>query len=305
MSAIKNLFIVCFIVFICLFLAWFGFKNKSLQKAHPPFENAFFKKDVPGRHPLIALRGESEEFPENSILAFEAATNLKRDAILWADLMMTSDGVIVVTRQQNLEIYGVEKSYVPLITFAELQKIDAGFVFQDSHGQFNFRGKNLHILSLKELIEHFPKSRFILNLLDDSTGFDHQLTSTLGYNDTTNRFIITSERDKILKEVKKTAPMLLYGSSAPQLTQLMILGNVMLESAAPLDADLLIVEQISQKLKHSVRILLNEKMINEAHRRHLKVFAGNAMSLNEAQEFIARGIDGIISSHPKALENLE
>ncbi len=305
MSAIKNFFIVCFIVFMCLFLTWFYLKNKMLLKPHPAFQNAFFETMPKGLHPVIALRGESQDFPENSLLAFEAAAQVSPNVILWADLMMTKDGVVVVTRHQDLSLYGAQNSYVPLLNFSELQKIDAGFNFQDANSKFIFRGQNIHILSLKELIEKFPTSHFILNLMDDSTGFEHQLTTTLGYNEKTSRFIITSQRDKILKDVKKAAPMLLYGASAPQLTQLMIMSNIMLESAAPLEADLLIVETVSQKLKRSEQILLSEKMIQEAHRRNMKVFAGNATNLEEASNLIARGVDGIVSSHPRALERLQ
>jgi len=313
MAALKNFLFVTGIVLLCLFLAWFYLRNKSLHKQHPVFQTEFFtgKTHRSERPQMIALRGESTDFPENTLSAFAAATQVDANIILWADVMMTKDGVVIVTRQQDLDVYSAQNSLgslVPLMNWEDVQKIDAGYQFQNQESQFIFRGKGLHILSLKELLHAFPEQRFILNLADDSTGFEQQLVNTLDYNNNqenrTSRFIITSERDKILKEVKKLAPMLLYGASAPQLTQLMILSNIFLESAAPLESDLLIVENISIKFQHSERIFLNDKMIAEAHRRSMKVFAGNAISLADEEKLIAQGVDGVITSHPTALRPL-
>ncbi len=303
LSPIKNLLIVCLIVGLCLFLGWFYLHNKSMLKPHVAFQNGFFARSS-SQPDLIALRGESSDFPENTLAAFQAASELSPRIILWADVMLSQDGVPVVTRHQDLAVYGAENSYVPLLKFSEIQKIDAGFEFQNSKGEHSFRDRNLHILALKELIEAFPNHRFVLNLADDSEGFDQQLVKAIGYNDKTQRFIITSERDKILKSTRKIAPMLLYGASTPQLTQLMILANLFIESAAPLDADLLIVEKVSEKVRNSNRIHLNEKMIDEAHRRSLKVFAGDPQNLNEAHQLMQMHLDGIISSHPSSLKDL-
>ncbi len=216
--------------------------------------------------------------------------------------MLSQDGIPVVTRYQDLSSYGAENSFVPLLNFSDIQKIDAGAQFQNQKSEFPFREKGLRILSLKDLIEKFPKHRFLINLADDTTGTEQQIVKALGYNDKTQRFILTSERDKIMKEMRKNSPMLLFGASTPQLTQLMILANVLLETIAPLDADLLIVENVSEKVRNSNRIFLNEKMINEAHRRGLKVFAGNAQNSSEAMTLVKFGADGVISSHPSSLK---
>lgn len=305
LTAIKSLIIVCFIVIVCFFLAWFYLHNKGLSHPHPLFQNGFFKTLGSNEKSvlLIALRGESVDFPENTLQAFEAAAALDSNIVLWADVLLSRDGIPVVTRYQDLSIYGVENSFVPLLSYAEIQKIDAGFNFQNQNSEFSFRGKGLQIMALKQLVEKFPNHRFVINLADDSVGFEGQLVKAIDYNDKTRRFIITSERDKILKETRKVAPMLLYGASTPQLTQLMILANLFLESIAPLDSDLLIVENVTEKVRSSVRIHLNEKMIQEAHRRSLKVFAGNAQTLEQAQALIQLGVDGVLTSHPIAYKS--
>ncbi len=289
------------LVIISVFVAWFYLSNKGLSRPHIAFQDGFF--GAKESQLLIALRGESFEFPEDSLPAFEAAAALDPQVILWADVMLSKDGVPVVTRHQDLAIYGVENSFVPLLNFEQIQKVDSGYSYQNQKQEHPFRGKALHILELSQLLKKFPKHRFIINLADDSTGMEQQLVKALEYNDQTKRFIITSERDKVLKETRKLAPMLLYGASTPQLTQLMILANVFLASIAPLDSDLLIVENTSERVRNSLRIHINEQMIQEAHRRSLKVFAGNAQNASDAADLIKLGADGIITNHPTALKD--
>ena len=304
MASLKSFIVVIFFVLISILLAWFYLNGKGLSRSHAPFQAGFFSKaELNNTGLLIALRGESFEFPENSLPAFESAAQIDPSIILWADVLLTQDGVPVITRYQDLSPLGVQNSYIPLLSFAEIQKIDAGYSFQNQTSEFAFRGKGLKILSLEQLIRKFPKHRFILNLADDSVGFEQQLVKAIQYNDKTNRFIITSERDKIIKQTRTLAPMLFYGASTPQLTQLMILANIFLESLAKLDSDILIVEKVSEKIRNSYRVHLNEKMILEAHRRSLKVFAGNAQSFEEANKLTKSGVDGVISNHPLALKD--
>ncbi len=303
-SALKNFSIVIFIVFISLFTAWLYLHNKGLQRITTSFQAGFFTEaELKNTRLLIALRGESLDFPENTLPAFEAAAKINPDIVLWADVSLSKDGVPVVTRHQDLSPYGGIDAFVPLLSFEEIEKIDAGYNYQKANLDFSFRGKGLKILSVKKLVESFPNHRFVINLIDDSVGLEQQLIKAIDYSDKTHRFIITSERDKIIKQTRKIAPMLLYGASTPQLTQLMILANLFLQNLAPLDADVLVIEKTVEKIRTSRRVHLNDKMIQEAHRRSLKVFAGNAQNSQEASALVHFGVDGVISSHPNLFIN--
>ncbi len=74
---------------------------------------------------IIAHRGFSEDYPENTLLAFEKAIEIGVDAIE-TDLRLSRDEVAIVFHDKTLKrIAGIDKRPESL-TFKELQKLDAG-----------------------------------------------------------------------------------------------------------------------------------------------------------------------------------
>ncbi len=94
---------------------------------------------------VIAHRGVSPGFPENTLPAFANAIKLGVDAIE-VDLRATSDGVIVVLHEDSVEITTNGEGFVSDYTFAELRQLDAG-----SHAGAEFAGEP--IPSLEEVLD--------------------------------------------------------------------------------------------------------------------------------------------------------
>lgn len=74
---------------------------------------------------FIAHRGESENYPENTIPAFKSAVT---DGCKWVelDVQLTKDAVPVVMHDPDLKRFTKSNSKVEQLTFKELQAIDAG-----------------------------------------------------------------------------------------------------------------------------------------------------------------------------------
>lgn len=74
---------------------------------------------------VVAHRGFSGRYPENTIRSFEEALKLPVDAVE-LDVRCTKDGVLVVIHDENLDRTTNGKGRVRDFTWDEIQKLDAG-----------------------------------------------------------------------------------------------------------------------------------------------------------------------------------
>lgn len=93
-------------------------------------------------------RGYCAEYPENTLVSFEAALDLGVDAIEF-DVWLTGDGIPVIIHDGNaLRTCGVNK-HVNDMTLAEVKTLDA--CYQAKFGD-KYKGKGIGIPTLEELL---------------------------------------------------------------------------------------------------------------------------------------------------------
>ena len=100
---------------------------------------------------VIAHRGASGDFPENTLLAFDEAIKQGAD-IIEMDLQLTSDEEIVVFHDRTVERIFRKYANKSIADFSleELKKIDVGSWFDE---KYNY----LRIPTLTEVLEHLPQ----------------------------------------------------------------------------------------------------------------------------------------------------
>jgi glycerophosphoryl diester phosphodiesterase len=79
---------------------------------------------------VIAHRGYSAKFPENTMKAFREAENANADGIE-LDVQLSKDGEVVVIHDEKLNRTTNGRGYVKDFTLEELKKIDAGILFPE------------------------------------------------------------------------------------------------------------------------------------------------------------------------------
>lgn len=77
---------------------------------------------------VIAHRGYSAKFPENTMIAFHEAEYANADGIE-LDVQLSKDGEVVVIHDEKLNRTTSGKGYVKDFTLQELKKLDAGVLF--------------------------------------------------------------------------------------------------------------------------------------------------------------------------------
>lgn len=105
---------------------------------------------------IFAHRGYSAKFPENTMIAFQAAEQAGADGIE-IDVQLTKDGKVVVIHDEKVNRTTNGKGYVKDLNYHELKNLDAGF-------QGKVKQIKQHIPTLREVFEWMKINNIICNV---------------------------------------------------------------------------------------------------------------------------------------------
>ncbi len=117
----------------------------------------------PAARLVVAHRGTSAHFPENTTAAFDHAWSLGVDAIEF-DLRLSRDGVAVVIHDPTVDRTTDGTGSVEALSLAELKRLDAGFRFTLDGRTFPFRGHGLRIPTFEELLSRYDTGLFLIEI---------------------------------------------------------------------------------------------------------------------------------------------
>lgn len=159
-----------------------------------------------GTHPLVmAHRGDSAQFPENSLQAYQEAYDLNVD-VIETDLRMTKDQEIIFFHDAKVDRTTNGKGFVRNYTLHELKKLDQGYRFsiiKDGKEIYPFRGQGLEIQSLEEILDRFSDMRFNMDIKDRDSRAPKVLAKKLKQLDAERRVMIGSFHQRQLKRFRK------------------------------------------------------------------------------------------------------
>ena len=118
----------------------------------------------PAARPVIAHRGDSAHFPENTIPSFDRALELAADAIEF-DLRVSRDGEVVIIHDPTVDRTTNGSGAVDSLTLAELKLLDAGARFSLDGGRtFPFRGQGLTIPTFDEMLARYASVPMLIEV---------------------------------------------------------------------------------------------------------------------------------------------
>lgn len=223
---------------------------------------------------LIAHRGYSSEFPENTMPAFEGALDIGVDYIE-TDVQMTQDGRLVLFHDDDLlRITGLEGA-VSDYTYAEISGIDAG-------GWFDGAYEGVRIPTLEELLILLRDSdcRLYLELKDigDVDGFVEETLWEVEQYGMLDRCVFASFCYDYLEDLKTLNPdvKILYNTSS---------------------ADVTLTEQYPAEYYGLNKQIATKEIIEAVHASGSTVYI---WTVNTPEELIAAktaGADGIVTNY--------
>ncbi|WP_416365573.1 glycerophosphodiester phosphodiesterase family protein [Paraburkholderia terrae] len=107
---------------------------------------------------LIAHRGGTADYPENTLAAIEGALANHAD-VIWLTVQLSRDGVPVLYRPKDLSALTDASGPVASRTAAELARVNAGWQFEalDAPGARPYRAKPVGIPTLEDALRIIPR----------------------------------------------------------------------------------------------------------------------------------------------------
>ena len=319
----------CILAFIAVFFIVINVIEPKDNVENNPF---VVKK---GELPMIAAhRGGSDNYPENTILAYrEAVVELGVD-IIESDLYLTKDGYLVYNHDSYIDetcnVNGdisldevkelckdkSKRHYIADMTLEELQQYNFGYYFKDENGQRIYKdvedvgAMGLQIATADQLFELFyeshPELMFIVEIKnggEDGVRACKILSDTLdAYPAYKDQIVIGTFNDEIELELKTNYPHLLRGAPIGTAAKFVLTQYLGVNLFNKSDFACL---QIPMSYELGVEIpLVSKGLVKRAHRRNIAVQYWTINDPDDMRMLIEMGVDCIMTDNPKLLKEI-
>lgn len=254
-----------------------------------------------GERPLvIAHRGGKGLWPENSLFAFQRASDLGVD-MLEMDLHLSSDGELVVIHDRTLERTTNGQGAVAAHSLAQLQALDAGYRWSADGGQSHpYRGQGVRIPSFAEVLAAFPAQAKVIEIKVPDVGMEAQLCAALKAHQQLDKVLVGSFYDRSLQLFREQCPGVAT-SAGPTSVRLLValnwlgLGNLLSPSYQAL--------QIPEQ--HDGLLIASPRMLKTAAQRGLNVQLWTINEQPRMRRLLDLGAHALITDYPdRALQVL-
>lgn len=236
---------------------------------------------------IIAHRGASAYYPENTMIAFKKALEMGAEMIE-LDVMMSKDGVPVVFHDAQLNAHTTGHGPLKNYTLQELQKLDAGSWFD---AQFS----DQQIPTLKKVLA-FAAGNIALNIeikteaVTDSieNGIEQKVLRLVKDYGMENYVLISSFDYRAVKRLKQ-----LDSSISVALLYEQNQSNHLLPHQ--------LVDRYNADAFNCSFRQLNPKWIADIHEYHIPAFIYTVDNKDRMKKLIAAGVTGIFTNKPDVL----
>ena len=245
---------------------------------------------------IIAHRGDSAYFPENTLPAFISAHKLGVDAIE-TDVHMTKDGRIVIWHDPTLERNTDGTGRIEDHTLAELKALDAGYAFTADGGRtFPFRGKGVQIAELDEVLKALPDTRFNIDLKSQEEEIVPSYIRTIRENSAESRVCTASFHLGNLQKLRAAAPDFLTSISTKEVIPIVIRQKLHM---LPRSFRMKTIFQIPVS-QFGIKIV-TPSFVEAMHKRDATVMVWTINDRKDMEYLYSIGVDTIMTDNPRLL----
>jgi glycerophosphoryl diester phosphodiesterase len=256
-----------------------------------------FFQDLPARVHL-AHRGGALLYPESTLYAFEHVIDDYQTDVLEIDLVISADGHIMVTHDEEVNNTTDGTGNVNDMTLAELKQLDAGYWFDpDDDGSYPHRGTGLTMPTLEETFEAFPTMHYNLEIKDYENEYEEVLYALVQQYNMENLVIWGSFDKDCTLRLRALAPHVAVYAPFEDAS---CFGLAVLDGKDPTvecthyDYDAL---NISAGLAE-------QEVVEVAHSLGIKIFFWTIDERQAMETLFSYGADGIITDRPDILREV-
>ncbi|MHA1169490.1 MAG: glycerophosphodiester phosphodiesterase [Candidatus Hodarchaeales archaeon] len=254
--------------------------------------NPFFHSDRPL---IMAHRGNSVSFPENSLESLKDAVSLNVD-VLEVDARMTRDNDLVVFHDETVDRVTNGKGKISDFLLDELKELELGYNFSPDGRTFPFRGKKLRILTVNELFEHFPDQRINIDIKNDDISAADSLGSLIRSHGMDEHVFVASFHQRIIDHFRKHYPHVLTAAGPND-----IRSFIKAMKLRYLRFKRLNYAGFQVPIKYGDYTIITPGFIRGAHKKGIKVMVWTINERKTMVELLKMGVDGIFTDTPALL----
>jgi len=254
-----------------------------------------------GRPLIMAHRGESENTPENTMLALESAVAIGVD-VLESDVQLTKDDEVVLFHDETLlRTTGLEGS-IRSKTLDELREIDFGRTFtSDGGATYPFRGKGHSIVTLQEAFERFPDIIFNLDIKDTFPSAPMKLARIVREMDRLDSIIISSFHNAQIERFRELMPEIPTSAHPGEVRNFVLNAKIGLPRIRTEDIHYRV---FSVPMKSGPLRVVTKKFVRNAHKHNLAVHVWTINDRPTMNTLLNLGVDGIFTDNPRLLKDV-
>lgn len=254
-----------------------------------------------GRPLIMAHRGDSQNTPENTMLALESAASIGVD-VLESDVHLTQDDKLVLFHDEDLKrTTGVEGT-IRSLTLNELRDIDFGYTFTADGGtSFPFRGKGHSIVTLQEALERFPNTIFNLDIKDTFPSAPVELAKSISQMGRSDSVIVSSFHDIQIERFRKLMPKVPTSAHPGEVRKFVLNTKLGLPR---IRSDDIHYKSFAVPMKSGPLKVVTQKFVRKAHEYNLAVHVWTINDSPTMNKLLDLGVDGIFTDNPKLLKEV-
>lgn len=241
---------------------------------------------------IIAHRGLSGFYPENTMIAFKKCLNLNIYGIE-LDVQKTKDNYLVVIHDEKVDRTFNGTGYIKDMTLKELKSLNSNFKNYENN-------EDCKIPTLKEVLTLFKPTNFIINIeLKNNKikykNLEEDVVNLVKELKMERRVIISSFRIRSLKKLKDLCPKI---SRSYLISEKFY--NYRLKSMIFYKA----IKNNSTYISPNYSIIDN-KFIKKCHRRDIKVLCYTINTMEEYEKLLKFKVDGLFTDFPNILSSIK
>ena len=244
----------------------------------------------------FAHRGGSEEAPENTLPAFEAAVRLGF-RYLETDAHLTFDGVLMAFHDPRLDRVTDRAGAIAALPVAEVEAADAAYRWSPDGGRsFPLRGSGVRVPRLEDLLLRFPHGR--INIDPKAAGSVEPLVALIDRLGAWDRVCFGAFSDRRIARIRALSGGRACTSMGPRaVTVARVCAGV---GAIPRQG----ADCVQVPVRQGRIPLVTARFVRAAHRAGLPVHVWTIDDEPQMHALLDLGVDGVMTDRPSVLRGV-
>jgi glycerophosphoryl diester phosphodiesterase len=246
---------------------------------------------------VLAHRGWSGNYPENTMPAFAGAARLPVDG-LEMDIRSTADGVLVVIHDETVNRTTNGAGPVHEFTLPELKGLDAGYRWTPDGGRsFPFRGRGITVPTLAEVFKAFPRLWMNIDIKQKKPPIIYTVARMIRQFHLEDHVCAGSFDTPTIHALRRACPEVATAASPREVLGFLVLHRLFLAFLyRGKKARMLAIPEYVRG-----RRILNRSFVQAAQQKGLAVYVWTVNERADMERLLEMGVDGLITDYPDRL----